>query len=173
MLESECKWCHRCVCSPFQVIRHIWKFVNWLKVNIHMSTKTCVTGNNLVLHNSLPVLPCATMKDDILTYHGMVCLQDLESCIGCMQKTANVKLQKLCASPQEGSCVQCYCRPMWCLECMGKWFASRQNQQEPETWLAGRAPCPTCRAVFCMLDISMVTWPEQFHGHVTWTFIFY
>ncbi|KAK2192871.1 hypothetical protein NP493_21g07019 [Ridgeia piscesae] len=84
-------------------------------------------------------------------------IMDLESCIGCMQKTANVKLQKLCASPQEGSCVQCYCRPMWCLECMGKWFASRQNQQEPETWLSGRAPCPTCRAVFCMLDISMVT----------------
>ena len=21
-LESECKWCQMCVCSPFQVIRH-------------------------------------------------------------------------------------------------------------------------------------------------------
>ena len=29
-LKSECKWCHMCVCSPFQVIRHILKFVNWL-----------------------------------------------------------------------------------------------------------------------------------------------
>ena len=27
-LKSECKWCHMCVCSPFQVIRHILKFVN-------------------------------------------------------------------------------------------------------------------------------------------------
>ena len=47
-LKSECKWCHMCVVySPFQVIRHILKFVN-LTVNIHVSIKTCVTGNNLV-----------------------------------------------------------------------------------------------------------------------------
>ena len=26
----ECKWCHMCLCSPFQVIRHIKKIVNWL-----------------------------------------------------------------------------------------------------------------------------------------------
>ena len=49
-LRSECKWCHACVCSLFQVIRHILKFVN-----IHVSTKTGVTGNNLVLHEALPV----------------------------------------------------------------------------------------------------------------------
>ena len=29
-LRSECKWCHMSVCSLFQVIRHILKFVNWL-----------------------------------------------------------------------------------------------------------------------------------------------
>ena len=29
-LESKCKLCHMCACSPFQVTRHIWKFVNWL-----------------------------------------------------------------------------------------------------------------------------------------------
>ena len=58
-LRSECKWCHMCVCSPFQVIRHILKFVNWhnrlFTVNIHVSTKTCVTGNSLVLHKALVV----------------------------------------------------------------------------------------------------------------------
>ena len=29
-------------------------FVNWLNSYIHVSTKTCVTGNNLVLHTALP-----------------------------------------------------------------------------------------------------------------------
>ena len=38
-----------CVCSPFQVIRHIFN----LTVNIHVSTKTCVTGKNWVLHKAL------------------------------------------------------------------------------------------------------------------------
>ena len=85
-----------------------------------------------------------------------------------MQKESDVKLQKHCSGAGEGeqggggepaggpSCVQCFCRPMWCLECMGKWFASRQDQQHPETWLGGKAPCPTCRAVFCMLDVSKI-----------------
>ena len=39
------------LCSPFQVIRHVLKFV--LTVNIHVSTKTCVTGNNVMLHKAL------------------------------------------------------------------------------------------------------------------------
>ena len=42
--RSECKWCHMCDCSPFQVIRHILKFVNWLNSS----------GNNLVLHKPCP-----------------------------------------------------------------------------------------------------------------------
>lgn len=91
--------------------------------------------------------------------------QELENCIGCMQKESDVKLQKHCREenqeggrePPEGPpCVQCFCRPMWCLECMGKWFASRQDQQHPETWLSSKAPCPTCRAVFCMLDVVKI-----------------
>ncbi|KAK2170461.1 hypothetical protein NP493_1154g00024 [Ridgeia piscesae] len=35
-----------CVCSPFQ-------FVNWLNSNIHVSSKTCVTGNNFILHKAM------------------------------------------------------------------------------------------------------------------------
>ncbi|KAK7479297.1 hypothetical protein BaRGS_00029467 [Batillaria attramentaria] len=91
---------------------------------------------------------------------------ELDQCIGCMQKESNVKLQKHCedevqgqegqADPAGPTCVQCFCRPMWCLECMGKWFASRQDQQRPDTWLSGKAPCPTCRAVFCMLDVCRI-----------------
>ena len=86
----------------------------------------------------------------------LACLQDLEACIGCMQTRASVKLVKTCQAAAEGECQQCYCRPMWCLTCMGKWFASRQDPQRPDTWLASRVPCPTCRARFCILDVCAV-----------------
>lgn len=82
--------------------------------------------------------------------------QELEACIGCMQTRASVKLVKTCQEADEGECQQCYCRPMWCLTCMGKWFASRQDPQRPDTWLASRVPCPTCRARFCILDVCAV-----------------
>jgi len=81
---------------------------------------------------------------------------DVDTCIGCMQSVSDVKLRKLCAGMEEGKCQQCFCRPMWCLECMSKWFASRQDQTRPETWLSANSPCPTCRAVFCVLDVSPI-----------------
>ncbi|KAK3095449.1 hypothetical protein FSP39_014806 [Pinctada imbricata] len=81
---------------------------------------------------------------------------EADTCIGCMQKESDVKLVKLCDNVEEGECVQCYCRPMWCLECMGKWFASRQDQTRPESWLGSKAPCPTCRATFCVLDVCKI-----------------
>lgn len=82
--------------------------------------------------------------------------QDIENCIGCMAVRANIKLSKQCDTLSSGECQQCYCRPMWCLDCMGKWFASRQNQQEAEGWMSSRAPCPTCRAKFCMIDVFKI-----------------
>ncbi|XP_021922898.1 E3 ubiquitin-protein ligase TM129 isoform X2 [Zootermopsis nevadensis] len=84
--------------------------------------------------------------------------QDLELCIGCMQTPSNVKLQKMCGdvTVQGDSCTTCYCRPMWCLECMGKWFASRQDQNHPETWMGSKCTCPLCRSCFCMLDVCQV-----------------
>jgi len=86
---------------------------------------------------------------------------DLEPCIGCMAVTANVKLVRRCAPREEEEeeqerCVNCYCRPMWCIDCMGKWFASRQNQSQPETWLGSKCPCPTCRSKFCVLDVCLL-----------------
>ncbi|XP_030001264.1 E3 ubiquitin-protein ligase TM129 isoform X1 [Sphaeramia orbicularis] len=85
--------------------------------------------------------------------------QELEPCIGCMQVPANTKLVKLCDSEDydtEPDCQRCFCRPMWCLSCLGRWFASRQDQQRPETWLSSKVPCPTCRAKFCILDVCVV-----------------
>lgn len=45
---------------------------------------------------------------------------------------------------------------MWCLECLGKWFASKQDHARPDTWLQSTCPCPSCRSAFCILDISLV-----------------
>ncbi|XP_048826240.1 E3 ubiquitin-protein ligase TM129 [Brienomyrus brachyistius] len=119
---------------------------------------------NVVIHQTLSDLFLETFKSHVeanQTY-DLPSGQELESCIGCMQVDANTKLLRLCQEDGEGGpdggagCQRCYCRPMWCLTCMGKWFASRQDQQHPETWLSSRVPCPTCKARFCILDVCMV-----------------
>ncbi|XP_016341780.1 E3 ubiquitin-protein ligase TM129 [Sinocyclocheilus anshuiensis] len=111
---------------------------------------------NVVIHLSMSELFLETFKTYVKMNAVYECPsgQELEPCIGCMQASAGVKLLRLCDG--EGECQQCYCRPMWCLTCMGKWFASRQDQQQPETWLSSRVPCPTCRAKFCILDVCSV-----------------
>lgn len=83
---------------------------------------------------------------------------ELENCLGCVVKKAEVKLRKTCESSRQGGkpCTQCRCRPMWCSECMARWFCSKQDQSNPTTWLGGKAPCPMCRQVFCILDVCMI-----------------
>lgn len=80
--------------------------------------------------------------------------EDIDTCIGCMRKNADVKLKKSCAASSD--CMECFCKPMWCLECLGKWFAYRQDQSQPGTWLSSQATCATCRAKFCLLDVAPV-----------------
>ncbi|GLH05941.1 Uncharacterized protein GBIM_11482 [Gryllus bimaculatus] len=83
--------------------------------------------------------------------------EELEPCIGCMQCTANVKLLRTCGETVLGEepCTNCYCRPMWCVDCMGK-FASRQDPQRTETWMSMKCTCPLCRSRFCVLDICFI-----------------
>jgi len=76
---------------------------------------------------------------------------ELDPCIGCMVVQPGVKLNKRCSV---SSCQKCHCRPLWCTDCMGKWFASRQQDKRPETWLSCDCTCPVCRSVFCILDIA-------------------
>lgn len=80
---------------------------------------------------------------------------ELEPCVGCMVERANVKLVRQCI-PTESVCGTCHCRPMWCLDCLARWFASRQliDEHHPSEWLSGRVPCPTCRTSFCVRDVS-------------------
>lgn len=87
-----------------------------------------------------------------------------DSCFACMQAQPNIKLQKQCLDVDEeerplsenSRCGNCYCRPMWCVDCIAKWFASRQNQHEKEVWLEKKCTCPMCRATFCILDVCYV-----------------
>ena len=71
-------------------------------------------------------------------------------------------------------CSDCFCRSFWCLGwyqqnpqpffnllqphlsllfSLGKWFHSKQDPRRPEEWFNGKAECPTCKGVFCVLDI--------------------
>ena len=82
---------------------------------------------------------------------------EIENCIGCMAVPADVKLIRRCdTNSGENPCQTCYCLPMWCCTCLGKWFAMRQDQDRPDTWLASKCPCPTCRNKFCLLDVSII-----------------
>lgn len=82
--------------------------------------------------------------------------QVFETCIGCMEVAPNVKIQKMCTDESGAPtdpCSPCYCQPMWCADCMAKWFASRQDSNNPSSWLSSKCTCPMCRAKFCLLDV--------------------
>ena len=73
----------------------------------------------------------------------------------------NANRNEAAATPS--ACQQCFClRPMWCVECIARWFVARltAQQQPPHTWLSQRATCPTCRAPFCILDVCRVLDPR-------------
>ncbi|XP_077465957.1 E3 ubiquitin-protein ligase TM129 [Stigmatopora argus] len=116
---------------------------------------------NVVIHQTISELFLETFQAhvNLNQSYSLPSGQEVEPCIGCMQMPANTKLVRLChvdGADVEPECEQCFCRPMWCLSCLGRWFASRQDQQRPETWLSSRVPCPTCRAKFCILDVCGV-----------------
>ncbi|XP_043188090.1 E3 ubiquitin-protein ligase TM129-like [Amphibalanus amphitrite] len=115
---------------------------NLRNVVIHQTlTERFVDAFRRVVHENLPV----------------VVTEDLEQCIGCGEVPAGVRLARQCGQMGPGEpCRECNCRPMWCLDCFAKWFASRQDQDQPETWLASKCPCPTCRSTFCVLDVRRV-----------------
>lgn len=96
-------------------------------------------------------------KQEISKNKTYECRQDqVDMCIGCMKQLANMKLVKSCDEFNRGECRQCNCRPMWCIDCVGKWFAYRQNPNEPYTWLSSKCTCATCRSPFCILDVQKI-----------------
>ncbi|KAJ8966112.1 hypothetical protein NQ317_011017 [Molorchus minor] len=79
--------------------------------------------------------------------------EEVDVCIGCLQARPNIKIQKLCGESSSENCSTCYCRPLWCIDCIAKWFASRQDSEKQNKWLSSKCSCPMCRATFCVLDV--------------------
>uniref|UniRef100_A0A182NSY9 Uncharacterized protein n=1 Tax=Anopheles dirus TaxID=7168 RepID=A0A182NSY9_9DIPT len=85
-----------------------------------------------------------------------------DNCLACLQARPDVKLVKYCLdvdattgaplSPSD-RCQPCACRPLWCVECLATWFASRQQRYERDSWLSKKTTCPMCRALFCVRDV--------------------
>merc|ERR550519_1797343 len=139
-------------------------------------TATIDNVENILVYKTVSERFVEVFKEQISENPTVRVTEELEPCIGCMAQTANVRIQRACQSSQEGPvgaeeagagdgqgegvgedpCVNCYCRPMWCMDCMAKWFASRQDQSTPETWLGSKCPCPTCRSKFCVRDVRII-----------------
>ncbi|XP_064549293.1 E3 ubiquitin-protein ligase TM129 [Drosophila montana] len=87
-----------------------------------------------------------------------------DKCFACMLAEPNIKINKQCSDlnragaplTDEACCSNCYCRPMWCVECLARWFAARQSDIDREVWLEQKCTCPMCRAKFCVLDVSYI-----------------
>ncbi|XP_011191811.1 E3 ubiquitin-protein ligase TM129 [Zeugodacus cucurbitae] len=87
-----------------------------------------------------------------------------DKCFACMIAEPNIKIHKQCEDidldghplPADDTCTNCYCRPMWCVDCLARWFAARQSEHEREIWLEQKCTCPMCRAKFCLLDVSFI-----------------
>ncbi|ENN78050.1 E3 ubiquitin-protein ligase TM129 [Dendroctonus ponderosae] len=90
---------------------------------------------------------------------------ELDQCLGCLQARPGIKIQKQCPDegihPMEQKCTDCFCRPMWCLDCLTKWFVSRQDKDEQNRWLSKKCTCPMCRATFCVLDVCLLEQPQE------------
>ncbi|KAF0765023.1 E3 ubiquitin-protein ligase TM129, partial [Aphis craccivora] len=75
-------------------------------------------------------------------------------CAGCLVNPPDVKLTKCCEDSNDvPNCTSCQCRPMWCVDCMAKWYESRQPQNDTTIWLSSKCTCPLCRQLFCILDV--------------------
>ncbi|KAH8294732.1 hypothetical protein KR018_002292, partial [Drosophila ironensis] len=87
-----------------------------------------------------------------------------DKCFACMLNEPNTKIHKQCADvdrngaplAEESCCSNCYCRPMWCVECLARWFSARQTDIDREVWLEQKCTCPMCRAKFCVRDVSYI-----------------
>ncbi|KAG5671355.1 hypothetical protein PVAND_001556 [Polypedilum vanderplanki] len=83
---------------------------------------------------------------------------NLEPCLACMAQIPDVKINKQCLDGHGvDKCTNCFCRPLWCKSCLARWFASRQDQNEKETWLSSKCNCPMCRSRFCILDVCLLS----------------
>ncbi|XP_060529090.1 E3 ubiquitin-protein ligase TM129 [Cylas formicarius] len=113
---------------------------------------------NVKFHKSVVEQFVDVFKEAIRNNPRYVVNMELEQCIGCLQSQSEIKLNKLCddVGGQQDNCTACFCRPMWCVDCIAKWFVSRQDPEQRGQWLSSKCTCPMCRATFCLLDVSLL-----------------
>ena len=89
--------------------------------NINLST--CINFNQEInkIEKPFEVVVVVVVTMIIIIINAL--FQEVELCIGCMIAQSSVKLVKCCgdSTSTSQSCMNCYCRPMWCLDCMAKW----------------------------------------------------
>ncbi|KAG5897112.1 hypothetical protein JTB14_014100 [Gonioctena quinquepunctata] len=119
--------------------------------------RTITIEPNVKFHQSIVDQFVDVFKDTIKSNTRYETNQELDQCAGCLQSRSSVKIQKLCEdTPGRENCTHCYCKPMWCVDCLAKWFALRQDHELQNTWLSSKCSCPMCRATFCVLDVCFL-----------------
>lgn len=121
-------------------------------------------SSNIQFHRSIIDRFVEVFKEHVASNPIFKTNQTSETCFACMLAEPNIKLQKNCLDeyengeiiPDADRCKNCYCKPMWCVDCLAKWFASRQNELEKDVWLQKKCSCPLCRAPFCILDVCYI-----------------
>eukprot|EP00049_Salpingoeca_infusionum_P009631 m.163499 g.163499 ORF g.163499 m.163499 type:complete len:368 (-) comp14388_c0_seq2:1336-2439(-) len=116
---------------------------------------------NTPIRNSRNIIIQQSLSDQFLTLflarvdqHPHFQLdEEPDRCAGCFSTSVSAKIVK----PPARDGTYCRCRPMFCLECFGKWFVSCQDQTRPDKWLDGEANCPTCRVLFLVGDVRRAT----------------
>lgn len=134
------------------------------RINRPITILSSVKFHRSVLERFVDVFKDQVAQNPTYRPAGHMAIENLDSCFACMQAQPNIKIQKNCldvnesgeALPEARCCQVCNCRPMWCIDCVAKWFASRQNQSERESWLQQKCTCPMCRARFCILDVCFI-----------------
>ncbi|KAF3426614.1 hypothetical protein E2986_10482 [Frieseomelitta varia] len=133
--------------QPFDIRLNVFDFKN-LQDKV---SRPIVILQNITFHKTLLDKFIDNFKQQVQENPRYEYAEELNQCIGCMQASSNIKLHKQCSSGigsgNSEDCMKCYCRPM---------FASRQDEEAPETWLSSKCTCPVCRARFCILDVCLI-----------------
>uniref|UniRef100_A0A0N5B3P2 Transmembrane protein n=1 Tax=Strongyloides papillosus TaxID=174720 RepID=A0A0N5B3P2_STREA len=88
--------------------------------------------------------------------------EEIDNCLGCLYNKASVIIRRNCTQitnePNSPPCENCNCRPLWCLRCLALVYESKCGKKIADGMdpLICKANCPTCRAYFCILDVSMI-----------------
>ncbi|CEF70828.1 Transmembrane protein 129 [Strongyloides ratti] len=88
--------------------------------------------------------------------------EEIDNCLGCLYNKASVIIRKNCNTIineiNSPSCEECHCRPLWCLRCLALVYESKcgKSINDGINPLFCKANCPTCRAYFCILDVSII-----------------